>query len=377
VVYLEYEQMFGLPLDSPPRRDRGVCVMTVRRFLCGALLGALVALSPVAAEAIQSSDVILGFGSAYTAPDGSSCTHRGLDAAASPGSPVQAPVSGTVRFAGRVPGPHGGTVGAVTLETDQGLVSVLPVEGIEVSKGDSVERGDALGALSASGDPSSAGAHVHLSLRHGDLYVDPVVLLVAPPAPEQKPTPEVDPVTVPDPEPNGAPVATPAPSANAADALGSGSTWAPSGAGLGSRATQQTEAPATSLMGEGVSLASDSAALTVDLAAPSTSSRPSINADISATERLSRIVLEVGRGVVAWLRSAGTSGAVAISVGFLACFGLLGKQAFERRVASNPPVSDRLGKLLQQLRAGDTLRGLTSCSGLLPSQSRGRIAQRR
>jgi hypothetical protein len=100
-------------------------------------------------------------------------------------------------------------------------------------------------------------------------------------------------------------------------------------------------------------------------------------ADIGAAERLGAIASNSALAALVWLSDAGTSGVVAILVSLAVCACLLARRAFERKVLSNPPVSDRLGRVLQQLRAGDTLRGLTSCPGPLPSQSRGRIAQRR
>ncbi len=76
-------------------------------------------------------------------------------------------------------------------------------------------------------------------------------------------------------------------------------------------------------------------------------------------------------------RVASPLAAAALVAALLAAGLLLTRRVVERRIQSNPPVSHRLGMMLQHLRAGDTLCGLTSCSGLLPSQSRGRLAQRR
>jgi hypothetical protein len=100
-------------------------------------------------------------------------------------------------------------------------------------------------------------------------------------------------------------------------------------------------------------------------------------ADVAPTTRLLALVATALEAAFGWLRAAGPLGFAGIVAAFAACAFLLGRRALEARIASNPPVSDRLGKLLQQLRAGDTLRGLTSCPGPLPSQSRGRLAQRR
>ena len=158
--------------------------MMWRRVLCAALVLAGCAAVPGTAIALSSSAVSLGFGESYAAPDGSSCVHRGIDVALGSGARVEAPLDGTVRFAGRVPGPHGGSVLAVTIETERGAVSLLPLAELSAGRGDEVERGEAVGLLADSGDPSSAGSHLHVGLRRGDLYVDPSVLLeAAAPAP--------------------------------------------------------------------------------------------------------------------------------------------------------------------------------------------------
>jgi murein DD-endopeptidase MepM/ murein hydrolase activator NlpD len=86
-----------------------------------AVASVLVAAGPANA----GQQVLLGFGETYRAPDGSSCTHRGVDAAMAEGDSVCAPIGGTVRFAGRVPGPHGGTVRA-DLETVEGRSHFCP-----------------------------------------------------------------------------------------------------------------------------------------------------------------------------------------------------------------------------------------------------------
>ena len=69
-------------------------------------------------------------------------------------------------------------------------------------------------------------------------------------------------------------------------------------------------------------------------------------------------------------------GAAALVAALMAGAVLLTRRSLRRRIIASS-VSDRLGYLLQHLKAGDTLRGLTSCPGPLPSQSRGRIAQGR
>lgn len=85
-------------------------------------------------------------------------------------------------------------------------------------------------------------------------------------------------------------------------------------------------------------------------------------------------VRSLGAGSSAALTPAGAGLIVSSLLGIAF---LLSRRTFERRLLFSQPVSDRFGSMLQHLRAGDTLCGLTSCSGLLPSQSRGRLAQRR
>ena len=114
-------------------------------------------------------------------PYGAVCasgTHRGVDLTASAGSVVFAPAAGTVTFAGRVPADGGGTCGAVTVETPDGLrISLLPLEEFSIDAGSHVGAGDEVGTLASAGDGSSSGTHLHLGLRRGDAYLDPASLL--------------------------------------------------------------------------------------------------------------------------------------------------------------------------------------------------------
>ncbi len=168
------------PPPSRADRRRAACCVA-----CAAALAAMLVLPseapagwPLAGEAGPA----LGFGETYTAPDGTPSTHRGSDLSAAAGSPVRAPLSGRVSFTGRVPGPGGGTVLAVTIATDSGSLTLLPLDSACVRAGAQVAEGDLVGELADAGDPSSAGTHLHVSLRKGDLYVDPVPLLASPAA---------------------------------------------------------------------------------------------------------------------------------------------------------------------------------------------------
>ena len=117
-------------------------------------------------------------------PYGAACasgTHRGVDLAARAGSPVFAPVTGTVTFAGRVPADGGGTCGAVTIETPDGLrISLLPLAELSIDTGGYIGAGDEVGTLAPAGDESSSETHLHLGLRRGDVYLDPSSLLPSP-----------------------------------------------------------------------------------------------------------------------------------------------------------------------------------------------------
>lgn len=146
----------------------------------GVIIGALV-LSAVAAHAAEwyppviDGSMLLGFGARYAGG-----THRGVDISAAPGSGVAAPAAGTVVFAGHVPADGGGTCKAVTVELPDGRrLSLLPLESVSVVAGETIEAGREIGQVAAAGDDSSAAPHVHVSLRSGELYLDPGDLLGA------------------------------------------------------------------------------------------------------------------------------------------------------------------------------------------------------
>lgn len=126
--------------------------------------------------------VALDFASSWTNAEGVSCTHGGVDLAARDGEVVRAPHSGTVVFAGEVPAAGGGRTRAVTIVTADGLrVACMPLERAGVHAGDTVSTGDRLGDLAATGDGSSSGPHVHLSVKRGDAALDPMGFLGAAP----------------------------------------------------------------------------------------------------------------------------------------------------------------------------------------------------
>ena len=153
--------------------------------------------------------------------------HRGLDVAAPTGELVRAPASGTVSFAGTVPG--GGR--AATIQTADGYsVTLVHLGSVAVARGQEVVEGDGVGTAGRSGEPEHAESYVHLGVRvtaDPNGYVDPLGLLPsrqappppspAPPAepvpdvPEPPPTPETPEAPVPAPEAPAPLRAAPAP----------------------------------------------------------------------------------------------------------------------------------------------------------------------
>ncbi|MDP2183335.1 MAG: M23 family metallopeptidase [Actinomycetota bacterium] len=164
------------------------------RFLAGMALCAVFAhaipafATPSAWPFAEERPVVLGYGSTYLR-DAKEYAHSGIDIAGSEGDRVLACAGGTISFAGRVPSAGGGSVLAVTIELpDARKLTVLPLASLDVRAGETVECGSTLGMLAAVGDSSCEAAHVHVSLRRGELYEDPGALLLAPVAlsvPEQ------------------------------------------------------------------------------------------------------------------------------------------------------------------------------------------------
>lgn len=329
-------------------------------MLSGALFLALL-VTPASA----SAEVVLPFCATYIGSDGSSSTHRGIDVAMPGDAEVFTPISGTVKFVGRVPRAGGGTITAITIDSAMGAVTLLPFGETRVEVGQSLSAGDAVGVLAEAGDPSVEQSHLHVGLKRSGVYVDPEPLFTAPPtlasSSRPSPVPAEAPKTAAAPTSqaqvkSSAPAVVIGASSGAYQAAGAGAS-APARQPLASSAAAaapktagaQTSEPAVVIQG------GESAASQVK-PAPQQAFPP------GATALFRAIALPVLALALA-------------AVAFAAVY--LGTQkAFLIRV-SNLPVSDRLGTLLQHLKAGDTLRGLTSCSGPLPSQSRGHLAQRR
>jgi murein DD-endopeptidase MepM/ murein hydrolase activator NlpD len=94
--------------------------------------------------------------------------HRGVDLAARPGQPVLAAAGGRVSFAGRLAGR-----GVVVVDHGDVRTTYEPVDAL-VAKGERVEVGTAIGRVGAGGH--CAGRCLHLGLKEGDRYLDPLLL---------------------------------------------------------------------------------------------------------------------------------------------------------------------------------------------------------
>src|SRR5689334_14611079 len=139
--------------------------------------------------------------------------HRGVDIAAPVGAPVVAASAGTIEFAGVV-----GSSGLVVSErTGDGRyeLSYLHLSAASVRRGDSVDRGDRLGASGVSGTRSVEQPHLHFGVREaGDqhAYLDPLTFLAPLPAETPRPEPVAAPVREPA-SPAPATAVAPAPAA--------------------------------------------------------------------------------------------------------------------------------------------------------------------
>ncbi len=336
-------------------------VITVKRIVFVSVLAAVILFAHASSSCALSGDVLLGFCSTYTAPDGTSSTHRGVDLAV--GNEATAPRDGIVRFAGRVPGPHGGTVVALTLETAEGVVTMLPFEQTSVVAGDLVGAGDSLGTVAQEGDPSSPQRHLHVGLKKAGVYTDPTCLLVPVLAPAGEGESAPSPARVSEHAAPAAPVVVGA--ASVPVVTGSACAPVPAAAAAVQAAPAPRAASAGAQIAPGVSVASAvPAAVPVVAGVAVGAARGG-----GRTAPRSAVPHPAAPSVPTRLGSPASAAGVMAIVAFGSTL-LLTRRALARRVA-HPPVSDRLGILLQHLKAGDTLCGLTSCSGPLPSQSRG------
>lgn len=122
---------------------------------------------------VHPPEVVAGFA---PPPAAWAAGHRGLDFTARAGDPVWSVRSGLVTFAGTVAGKP---VVAIALPDGRRL-TYEPVEA-QVSVGEAVDAGQLLGSLTDHGG-HCAGRCLHLGLRIGEVYLDPMSVLPRPPA---------------------------------------------------------------------------------------------------------------------------------------------------------------------------------------------------
>ena len=98
--------------------------------------------------------------------------HNGVDFAIGPGAPVRAPAGGRVVLAEALYF----TGNTVIVDHGQGLYSLLAhLERTAVREGDSLDRGDVVGSVGATG--RATGPHLHWSVRLQGARVDPLALV--------------------------------------------------------------------------------------------------------------------------------------------------------------------------------------------------------
>jgi murein DD-endopeptidase MepM/ murein hydrolase activator NlpD len=99
--------------------------------------------------------------------------HRGVDYAASTGSPVVAPAAGRIVLVGREADGfhlHGNTIG---IDHGQGVASIfIHLSRIDVREGEFVQAGQTVGGVGSTG--ASTGPHLHWGLYVHGMAVDPV-----------------------------------------------------------------------------------------------------------------------------------------------------------------------------------------------------------
>ena len=98
--------------------------------------------------------------------------HSGMDIAAPDGTPVKAPASGRITFAGDLYL----TGGTILLDHGHGISSnFLHLSRMDVQPGDEVEQGQVLGAVGSTG--RATGPHLHWGMNWFDVRIDPLLVL--------------------------------------------------------------------------------------------------------------------------------------------------------------------------------------------------------
>ena len=101
--------------------------------------------------------------------------HRGVDLVAAVGTTVLAAGPGVVVYAGQVAGRP-----VVSVDHAGGLRTTYEPVTAVVAAGQPVARGTPLGTLLTGHAPCPGEACLHWGLRHGEVYLDPLTLLVPP-----------------------------------------------------------------------------------------------------------------------------------------------------------------------------------------------------
>jgi murein DD-endopeptidase MepM/ murein hydrolase activator NlpD len=186
------------------RASRGASLVAGLALMTGAVPAAAAsaaASSPVAASAHRTwvwplqptPTVVRGFEPPVHAWDAG---HRGVDLLGSPAEPVLAIGAGTVRFAGPLAGR-----GVVVVDHGALRSTYEPVTAA-VHRGDDVHAGEVIGLLQTPFSHCAPEVCLHLGLRRGSVYLDPLDLLGPRPV-------RLKPLTPADAEPG--PLAEPAP----------------------------------------------------------------------------------------------------------------------------------------------------------------------
>lgn len=119
----------------------------------------------------RDSRITSGFGRGREFNGAVTSRHMGTDFAGATGAPVRAANRGVVRIVGRFY--YGGNV--VYVDHGTGLTSAyLHLSRQLVAEGDTVERGQVIGRVGATGRVT--GPHLHLIVRYGRVTVDPMTL---------------------------------------------------------------------------------------------------------------------------------------------------------------------------------------------------------
>lgn len=162
----------------------GACLFVCLPLCMGVSIPSLTAYAATFPVSSSQTDAAVGFHEEYDYA-GSRYVHSGVDLAAKPGSEVVAPVESVVSFVGSVPAgdeklsgvSNGSTMEAVSLRMSDGrVITLMPFEAVEVSRGESLGEGAVVGRLAVGGDKSSKGTHLHMGLKKGSAYYDPMSL---------------------------------------------------------------------------------------------------------------------------------------------------------------------------------------------------------